>query len=48
MGIVSRAYDKLPVWARIILGVCSVAALVYGLVTDGPIFLLKTLLKPIP
>ena len=48
MGLVSRAYDKLPDWAKIILGIFGVAALVYGLITEGPIFLLKALLKPVP
>ena len=48
MGFVSRAYDKLPGWAKIILGICGIAALVYGLATEGPIFLLKALLKPVP
>lgn len=48
MGYVSRAYDKLLPWARIILGVCGIAAIVYGTVKEGPIFLLKALLKPIP
>jgi hypothetical protein len=48
MGYVSRAVDKLPDWAKIILGICGIAATVYGLVTEGPIFLLKALLKPVP
>lgn len=47
MGLVSRAYDKRPVWAKIILGLCGIAALFYGLATEGPIFLLKALLKPV-
>jgi hypothetical protein len=48
MGLVSRAYDKLPDWAKIVLGICGIAAIVYGLATEGPIFLLKALLKPVP
>lgn len=48
MGLVSRAYDKLPDWAKILLGICAIAAIVYGLATEGPIFLLKVLLKPVP
>jgi len=48
MGIVSRAYDKLPVWAKIVVGICGIAALVYGFLSEGPIFLLKALLKPVP
>jgi hypothetical protein len=48
MGLVFKAIDKLPPWAKIVLGVCGIAALVYGLATEGPIFLLKALLKPVP
>jgi hypothetical protein len=52
MGLVSRAvskaFDKLPEWAQVLVGICAIAALVYGLVTQGPIFLLKALLKPTP
>jgi hypothetical protein len=48
MGLVSRAYEKLPDWAKIIAGICGIAALVYGLTTEGPIFLLKALFKPVP
>ncbi len=48
MGYVSRAIDKLPDWAKIVLGICSFAGLIYGMATEGPIFLLKALLKPVP
>jgi hypothetical protein len=48
VGLVSRAYDKLPGWAKIFSGIFGIAALVYGLTTEGPIFLLKVLLKPVP
>lgn len=48
MGLVSKAYDRLPGWTKIILGICGIAAIVYGLATEGPIFLLKALLKPVP
>ena len=48
MGLVSKAIDKLPRWAKIALGICGIAALAYGLATEGPIFLLKALLKPVP
>ena len=48
MGLVSRAYDKLPSWAKSILGIFAIAALVYGLKTEGPVFFLKALLKPVP
>lgn len=48
MGLVSRAYDKLPDWAKFVLGICGIAALLYSFVKEGPIFLLKALLKPVP
>jgi hypothetical protein len=48
MGLTSRAFDKLPDWAKILLGICGIAGMVYGLVQEGPIFLLKALLKPVP
>lgn len=46
MGVLSRAYDKLPEWAKIIMCICGIGALVYGLYTEGPIFLLKALFSP--
>ena len=48
MGYVSRAFDKLPDWAKIVLGVCAIGGLIYGTAKEGPIFLLKVLLKPVP
>lgn len=48
MGFVSQAYDKLPDWLKIVLGVCSIAGIIYGTAKEGPIFLLKVLLKPVP
>jgi hypothetical protein len=48
MGFVSRAYDKLPTWAKIVLGIGGIACIVYGTLKEGPIFLLKVLLKPVP
>jgi hypothetical protein len=48
MGLVSRAYNKLPDWAQIVLGICGIAAIVYGLFKEGPIFLFKALFKPVP
>ena len=46
MKFLSRAYDKLPEWAKIIIGICGIGTLVYGLYTEGPIFLLKALFSP--
>jgi len=48
MGYVFRALDKLPGWAKIILYIGAFAAMIYGLITEGPIYLLKVLIKPIP
>lgn len=48
MGYVSRAYDKLPDWVKIVAGICAFGGLIYGTAKEGPIFLLKVLLKPVP
>jgi hypothetical protein len=48
MGYFSKAFDKLPDWAKIVLGICSIVGIVWGVVREGPIFLLKVLLKPVP
>lgn len=48
MGLVSRAVDKLPDWAKLVLGICGGAVIVWGLIHEGPIYLLKALLKPVP
>ena len=48
MWLVSKAYDKLPDWAKIILGLCGIAAIVSGMVKEGSIFVLKALLNPVP
>jgi hypothetical protein len=48
MGYVSRAYDKLPDWAKIVLGICSIVGIMWGVAREGPIFLLKVLVKPVP
>lgn len=48
MGLVFKAIDTLPRWAKIVIGICGIAALLYGLATEGPIYLLKALLKPVP
>jgi hypothetical protein len=48
MGYVSKAYDKLPNWVQIILGICSIVGIVYGVAHWGWIFLLKVILSPEP
>jgi hypothetical protein len=46
MGRVSRAYDKLPDWVKLTLGVCAIVAIVYGTAREGWVFLLKVILSP--
>jgi hypothetical protein len=48
MGFVSRAMDKLPPWAQLILMACGFAAGVYGIAHYGWIFLLKAIFSPVP
>ena len=46
MGYVSKAYDKLPAWAHMILGVGAIAGIFYGVAHDGWMFLLKVIFSP--
>jgi hypothetical protein len=48
MGYVSRAYDKLPDWVKLILGVCAIAGIIYGVAQEGWVFLLKVIFSPEP
>jgi len=48
MGLVSRAIDKLPGWAQLLLIVLGLAAGVYGLAHYGWSFLLKAIFSPVP
>jgi hypothetical protein len=48
MGYVSRALDRLPAWAQVILMVSGLAAGVYGLAHYGWTFLLKAIFSPVP
>jgi hypothetical protein len=48
MGFVSRAIDKLPGWAQMILAVLGAAACVYGFAHYGCTFLLKAIFSPVP
>jgi hypothetical protein len=45
---VSKAYDKLPNWVHLILGVCAIVGMVYGTVHEGWVFLLKVIFSPEP
>ena len=42
----SRAFDKLPDWLKLVLGVLVIGGLVYGVARDGWIFLLKAIFSP--
>jgi hypothetical protein len=48
MGYVSRAYDKLPDWVKLTLGVCAIVAIIYGVAREGWVFLLKVIFSPEP
>jgi len=48
MGVVSRAVDRLPKWAQIVLGALSVVASVYYVNRYGLLRFLVALLKPVP
>jgi hypothetical protein len=48
MGYVSRAYDKLPDWVKLTLGVCAIAGIAYGVYREGWVFLLKVIFSPEP
>jgi hypothetical protein len=46
MGYVSRAYDRLPTWAKVILAIAGLGFLIYGLAREGPVYLIKVLFSP--
>jgi hypothetical protein len=46
MGYISRAYDKLPDWVKLALGVCAIAGIIYGIAREGLVFLLKVIFSP--
>jgi hypothetical protein len=46
MGYVSRAFDKLPNWVKLALGVCAIAGIVYGVASEGWVFQLKVIFSP--
>jgi hypothetical protein len=35
MGVVSRAIDKLPTWAKVVLGVVTIVGSIYCIAQDG-------------
>jgi hypothetical protein len=46
MGVISRSIDKLPSWLKVVLMVLGLAAFVYGVATEGWIFILKAIFSP--
>lgn len=48
MGYLSWAYDRLPNWVQITVGVCAVVGFVYGVAHEGWIFLVKVIFSPEP
>lgn len=48
MGSISRATDRLPRWAQLILMVCGLAVGVYGFAHYGWAFLFKAIFSPEP
>jgi hypothetical protein len=48
VGYISRGYDKLPDWVKLILGICAIAGTVYGVAHYGWTFLIKMIFSPEP
>jgi hypothetical protein len=49
MGLTSRAIDKLPTWAKLILGILAVLGSVYYIANYGFFtFLLRMIFSPVP
>lgn len=46
MGVISRGFDKLPKWLRIVLMVLAVVGCIYGIAREGWIFVLKVIFSP--
>jgi hypothetical protein len=46
MGVISRAIEKAPTWAQMILMVLGLAAFVYGIAHEGWIYILKAIFSP--
>lgn len=47
MGLISRAVDRLPIWAKSILGLLAIIGVIYAIAREGfwPV-LLKTIFSP--
>jgi hypothetical protein len=46
MGVISRSIDKLPGWLKVVLMLTGLAAFVYGIATEGWMFILKAIFSP--
>ena len=46
MGFISKAIDRLPRWAQLILMILGLAALIYGIAHEGLIFIVKAIFSP--
>jgi SNF family Na+-dependent transporter len=46
MGVISRGFDKLPTWMRVVLMILAVAVCIYGITRDGWTILLKVIFSP--
>jgi hypothetical protein len=46
VGYMSRAFDRLPSWAKIILALAGLGCLIYGFATEGPMYLIKAIFSP--
>ena len=46
MGYMSRAFDRLPASAKIILALAGLGCLIYGFAKEGPMYLIKAIFSP--
>jgi hypothetical protein len=46
MGLISRSIDKLPGWLKAALMLLGLAAFIYGIATEGWIFIVKAIFSP--
>jgi hypothetical protein len=46
MGVISRAIDKMPTWAQLVLAALGLVGFIYGVAHEGWTFILKTIFSP--
>ncbi len=50
MGVMSKAlgkvFDRVPEWAKVVLGLAAFAGIIYGVARYGWVFLLKVIFSP--